>query len=261
MPLFGSQGDRAMTLQALLGWAMVAIGGLTAISAVNHRPRWRWFDRGQARLETADLVARIVGILSWRERARTREAWEEGFREGVEHLLRMVESGSSLSGALDDVAKNTDPFSRQLAYVLSMVRSGSPLGDALASWPGRVDADLMSRLISILRASHQTGADLSRPLNTLVEQCLTRQDIRQRVKSQTAEARLTARLLLLLPPAIVLYFVLGQADTATWLFGTGPGRLTLLYSLGSWAVGGWLIERTIKGVGGPHLGSSWRELK
>ena len=244
-----------MTFLIVAGWTLAAVGTTAVLHSAISRPRWRWSGHEAPHLRLRRSLDLWLEVVSWRRRRGWRDEWERGFREGVEHLSRLLASGEGAISALEAVSEGRDPFCRQLRHAMSLVRAGSSLPDALAQWKGPAETDLLGRFRGILVAHHQTGADLTQPLRTLVEQCFRRQSLRQRVRGQTAEARLTARLLMILPPGVLVYFLLRQDDLSAWLFGSSTGRLVILYAAISWALGAWLIERQIDGVG---MGASWR---
>lgn len=232
-------------LGLIVGPALFGAGIALVGAGLSLRPRWSLgqIRNGQPLYGSVKALSRAIAN---RLRGATfHREWEEGFERAAGRLAGLLASGHGLIQGLELVADGSDPFSRQLAGVTAMVRAGVPLRNAMERWPGRTDTSLLNRFRSLLTVHERTGAALARPLWTLVGQCHRRRDLRERARSRTVEARLTAGLLLGLPPLLAAYFMLVRRDLLAVLMESVAGRAVIGYAVASWGLGGWLIRHLI----------------
>jgi tight adherence protein B len=159
------------------------------------------------------LVARPIGALfgltiAWVIRgARSRRAVvlppievQERAADAVGALAAAVRSGASLAQAIRYASEEAaPPIKDELAQVVTDLDTGVALDDALASWADRrrsADTDL---LVGALELHRRSGGDLPAVLDQVVTTIRDRVSIAREVRSLTAQARLSAWILGLLP--------------------------------------------------------------
>lgn len=159
------------------------------------------------------LIARPIGIvmglaIGWGVRAvRARRAGvippivvQERAADAIGALAAAVRSGSSLAQAIRYAATEAaPPVSDELGQVVSELDTGVALDDALAAWAmrrGSADTDL---LVGALELHRRSGGDLPVVLDQVAATIRDRVSIAREVRSLTAQARLSAWILGLLP--------------------------------------------------------------
>ena len=159
------------------------------------------------------LVARAIGVLvglmiAWmirRVRARRANALppieaQERAADAVGALAAAVRSGASLAQAIRYAANEAaPPIKDELARVVTDLDTGVALDDALAAWADlrrSADTDL---LVGALELHRRSGGDLPAVLDQVVATIRDRVSIAREVRSLTAQARLSAWILGLLP--------------------------------------------------------------
>jgi tight adherence protein B len=163
-------------------------------------------------------------------------------------LAGQVKSGHSLQEALSD----TIPFlpheiRKEISWVFRLSRLGTPLSEAFLLWEERMPCEEVSLVVRPLRVALPAGGNVVELLTRSRDILRARNRMREKMRSMTAQARLQAVILTLLPP--VFAGVLSKID-ATYLpcvLGTPQGKAIL----GVAAVlqfMGWLSIRAILAV-------------
>lgn len=159
------------------------------------------------------LVGRVIGVLIGLTiacvirgvRARRGSALppieaQERAADAIGAVAAAVRSGASLSQAIRYAANEADPpIKDELARVVTDLDTGVPLDDALASWADlrrSTDSDL---LVGALELHRRSGGDLPAVLDQVAATIRDRVSIAREVRSLTAQARLSAWILGLLP--------------------------------------------------------------
>jgi Flp pilus assembly protein TadB len=125
---------------------------------------------------------------------------QERTADAIGALAAAVRSGASLAQAIRYAARESaPPASDDLEHVVRALDTGVALDEALASWGDRrpsADTDL---LIGALELHRTSGGDLPAVLDQVAATIRERVGIAREVRSLTAQARLSAWILGLLP--------------------------------------------------------------
>jgi tight adherence protein B len=141
-----------------------------------------------------------------RRRAKRLAMLEEQMLDLVSSLASGVRAGRSLEQALSLAATELEaPLAPTVEAIVDLVALGEPLDDALERWGrdlGTPDARLV---VGVLRLQRRSGGGLSRPLEDLAETLRARRAGARELRSLTAQARLSAGILGLLPVGFFLF--------------------------------------------------------
>lgn len=164
----------------------------------------------------AALAAPVVGYLWLKGRGRKRLQLIESQLPAVLQLLAgSLDSGSSLLLAMELASEEGDPpLATELGRVVTETRVGRPLLEALEAMAIRIGSKDIKWTVEAIRIQHQTGGRLADTLRVLAEFMRARLEIRGEIRTLSAEARISAKILTGLPIAI-----------ATFLFFIRPGYL------------------------------------
>jgi tight adherence protein B len=106
---------------------------------------------------------------------------------------------------------------------------GLQIDEALRELPQRTGLVATSVLATALTVHRQSGGDLVRVLDRLSRTLRDRLQFQGRLRAATAASRATAILMIVLPPAILAFFVFRDPNYLTNLFDTAWGaRATVL---------------------------------
>ena len=159
-----------------------------------------------------------------------------------------VRAGHSLSESLSEIVPLLPPGIREeMAWVLQQNRLGTALPEALSHWEKRIRSEEASLLVRPLRAAIPGGGNIVDLLERTRDILRLRIRTTEKLRSMTAQARLQALVLTLLPPAFAV--ALSKVDPGFFpnLLGTPQGKaiLSIVFIL---QVLGWATIRKILSV-------------
>lgn len=159
-----------------------------------------------------------------------------------------VRAGHSLAESLaETVPLLPSGIREEMAWVHQQNRLGTPLTEALAEWENRIRSEEASLLVRPLRAAIPGGGNIVDLLERTRDILRLRIRMMEKLRSMTAQARLQAVVLTLLPPVFAV--VLSWVDPwfSSSLLDTPPGR-TILSITFVLQILGWITIRKILSV-------------
>jgi tight adherence protein B len=198
------------------------------------------------------LVGLAVGAvlplmyLSW---ARNRR--QGRFLSQLPDTLQLVggslTAGYSLPQAVDAAARESqDPISTEFDRALVEARLGIPLEEALESVAERMSSKDFYWVVLAIGIQRQTGGNLAELLTTVANTLREREQLRRQVQVLSAEGRLSAWILGLLPVVFALYLVVTQPEYLQPLLRDPLGWILLGLGATLMIVGGFWLSRVVK---------------
>ncbi|MEX2587082.1 MAG: type II secretion system F family protein [Actinomycetota bacterium] len=187
----------------------------------------------------ATLAAAPVGILWLKGRARKRLMQLESQLPAVLQLLAgSLDSGASLGLALELAADEGDPpLAVELSRVVAETRVGRPLLESLEAMAERIGSKDVAWTVEAIRIQHQTGGRLADTLRVLAEFMRARLEVRGEVRTLSAEARISAKVLTGMPIAIGLFLFFTRPGYLEPLLETGMGQVMLAMAAAGIVIG------------------------
>lgn len=190
----------------------------------------------------AMLPAALVSYLK-KKRA---EAFHEGLPDALSLIAGGLKAGYSFLQTIEMVAQETKPpMSTELNKVLTEARLGLPLEDALDNMAGRVDSINFSWTVFAIKIQRETGGNLAEFLEVIAQTIRERDYLARQIKVLTAEGRLSAIILFLLPFVLAGLIYLVNRNYLTVLISTTIGWVMIGVSLVLMIMGGWWLKRII----------------
>jgi tight adherence protein B len=141
-------------------------------------------------------------------RARRQKQMAEQLPPAIDELSRAARTGRSLEHCLMMVASDTPaPLGTELTLAAKKMDMGLSVSEAIRELPLRTGLVSMSVLTTALSVHEQTGGDLVHVLDRLSRTLRERALFVGRLKAATAASKGTAILMLVLPVAIVAFFM------------------------------------------------------
>ena len=176
-----------------------------------------------------------IGVMRWRASRADRVPAvlaQERFADAVTSLSAAVRSGASLPQALAYAATEADTPVRQcLERLVADLEVGVPIERALEAWraaaPG-ADTDLV---VGALELHRRSGGDLPAVLDQVTTSIRERVSVAREVRSLTAQARLSAWILGLLPVGFFAFLWLTARDDVQGALGTSIGVACIVAGL------------------------------
>ena len=125
--------------------------------------------------------------------------------DALDMMARGLKVGHPLNTSLQTVANEMpDPIGTEFGIVVDQVSFGDDLTDAFNEFADRIDQEDLHYLATAIGIQHGTGGDLAGILSTLSKVIRDRMTMRRKIKAVSAEGRLSAAILSVVPVIIFL---------------------------------------------------------
>ncbi len=179
--------------------------------------------------------------------SRRTAAFEDEMPDALQLVSTGLSTGYSLAQALDSVVRDgRPPVSEEMGRALAEARLGIGLEDALDTVAERVDSQDFRWVVMAIRVQRDVGGNLSEVLRTVVHTMRERAALRRQVKALSAEGRMSALILVLLPVVLAGYLAFMNPDFFRPMYTTGVGQFLLIASVVSLGLGGLWMKKLVK---------------
>jgi len=125
--------------------------------------------------------------------------------DALDMMARGLKVGHPLSASLTNVANEMpDPIGTEFGIVVDQVAFGDDLTEAFNEMADRLGQEDVQYLATAIAIQHGTGGDLARILGVLAKVIRDRMTMRRRIKAISAEGRLSAAILSVVPVIIFI---------------------------------------------------------
>jgi tight adherence protein B len=153
-------------------------------------------------------------------------------------LSGTLRAGYSLMQGVEAVSREVaEPMGQELRRVVTEARLGRPLEEALDGTAERMASPDFAWAVMAIRIQREVGGNLSELLLTVADTMVQRERLRRDVASLTAEGRMSAIILGLLPPGLGAVMFVMNPDYASKLLSTGIGNVLLGVALVAMLIG------------------------
>ncbi len=152
-----------------------------------------------------------AAAIPWLNLLRARNArtakFEEQLPEALDVIKRALQAGHPFTQCLKLVSLDMDePISREFDYVFSEINYGGDLRHALLSFLERIPSVSAMAFVTAVLVQKETGGNLAEILTRITTVIRGRFKLHRRIRTLSAEGRLSAWILLLMP--LVLFAVI-----------------------------------------------------
>jgi tight adherence protein B len=175
------------------------------------------------------LPPAVLGFLE----SKRRKAFMSQLPDMLQLLAGSLRAGYSLMQGVEAVSQEvTDPMGRELRRVVVEARLGRPLEEALEDCADRMKSPDFSWAVMAVRIQREVGGNLSELLLTVADTMVQRERLRRDVAALTAEGKISAIVLGILPVGI------GGA-----MYMINPGYIEVLFqeTIGNLMLGGAIL--------------------
>jgi len=194
------------------------------------------------------LVVILFFVLWLRFKAGQRlDKFEEQFVEALDVMRRALLVGYPLVEVFKTVSEEmTDPIASEFRKTYSELNYGVELRAALSGLAERNPTVSMLAFISAVVIQKETGGNLAENLDKLSKIIRGRFRFYRKVNSLSAEGRMSAWILALVPMVLFLALYLMQPEYLQPLVKTVRGHYLLIYSFFSLGVGLMIVKRILR---------------
>jgi tight adherence protein B len=191
----------------------------------------------------------VVGVVPWMALVAVARRRTTTFTAQLPDMLQLLgttlRSGFSILQGLSAVSHQlADPIGKELRHVVAEARLGRPLVAALREVAQRVHSDDFEWVVTAIGIQHEVGGNLAELLDIVADTMLARARIRREARTLTAEGRIGAVVISVMPVAIGLFVYAVNPSYISPLFHQPLGEI-LFYGSIVLAVTGMLWVRKL----------------
>lgn len=223
---------------------------LMAILAVSVFGGVQW---AVAMLPLSAAAAALVGALPifWLLHLRQKrlKAFESTLPDCIDMCARALRAGYSLVAAIGIVAEQApEPARAEFADVFRKQNYGLPVRDAFLETLERVPSSDLRVFVTGIMVQRDTGGNLTEIFDRIVLVIRERLRIKGEIRVHTAQGRMTAWILTLLPGALLLIINLIDPGYSRPMFQDPLGRKLMYAGSGLQLIGGLVVRRIVNGI-------------
>lgn len=160
--------------------------------------------------------------------ARQKRKFNEQLEEMITMVSNSLRAGFGLLQAFELAAEQLQPpMSTELARLLRDMRVGASLEDALEAMGQRIGSYDLDVIITAILIQRSVGSNLSEVLDKVAHTIRERVRLKGEINTLTSQKKLSALVVGLMPPAIMLIIMAMSFEYMQPLFTTGLGRVLL----------------------------------
>ncbi len=173
-----------------------------------------------------------------------------GQLEGTLQLIAgSLRAGYGLLQSMNTVATEAlSPTSEEFGRVVIETRLGRDLIESLEAMADRVASQDLRWILQAIKIQREVGGDLAELIDTIAATIRDRQQIRRQIEALSAEGRVSALVLILLPLGLAGIISVTNPDYLGLLFTTQVGRVLLAMGTMLMIVGTLWIRRLVRVV-------------
>jgi tight adherence protein B len=185
----------------------------------------------------------VLGVL----RSRRQHAFADQLDDSLQLLAGSLRAGYGILQAIDSLSKEAEsPTSDEFRRVVLEARLGREFHDSLKAMAERLDSTDFKWVVDAIHINQEVGGDLSEVLDNVGETIRDRNQIRRQIKALSAEGRMSAVILLILPFAVGILISLIVPGYIQELFTHTAGIAMLILGSILMVIGGFWIKKIVK---------------
>ncbi len=178
---------------------------------------------------------------------RRASAFEAALPDALQLVAGAMRAGFTLNQAIGTVAREgNEPTASEFGRVLTEVRLGAELEDALDSAAKRLRSYDLELVVMAIRTAREVGGNLAEVLQTTAATMRERVQLHRQVEVLSAEGRLSAKVLTGLPFFLAGYLLLFKRGYLNPLVTNGVGIFLLIAGIVLLGVGSFWLSRIVK---------------
>lgn len=181
---------------------------------------------------------------------RRNKAFSRQLGDALMLLAGSMRAGVGIGQAIDNLAAELDPpMSTELDRAILETRLGREIEDGLAGVARRMNSKDLAWVVDAIRVHREVGGNLTRILEQVAEKIRVRAQLRRKVDALTAEGRMSAIVLGVLPIGMALVMYATNPEYLDPLFSSSTGLTLLAVGVGL-LLAGFIWLRKLITVGG-----------
>ncbi len=167
--------------------------------------------------------------------------------DGLTIMANGIKSGLSVTQSMERVVDNlAAPISQEFGLVLSQIRIGRSVEEALVELGERVPVADVQMFVTSVNILKETGGNLAETFSTICSTIRERQKIERKIEAMTAQGIMQGIIITIVPLALLLVFSIVDPNYVKPMFTTTLGLLILMSMFTLQIIGGITIRKLVK---------------
>ncbi|MCZ2402567.1 type II secretion system F family protein [Paenarthrobacter sp. Z7-10] len=184
----------------------------------------------------------VLGFLAGRRRA----AFSDQLDDSLQLMASGLRAGHSLLRAIDALSTEAEaPTSEEFARIINETRLGRDVGESLDAAAARMQSEDFLWVAQAIAIHREVGGNLAEVLDQVGQTIRERNQIRRQIKALSAEGRISALVLMVLPIGLGGFLALISPGYITQLFQSPIGYAMLVAAALLFLAGGLWLRKVI----------------
>jgi len=167
--------------------------------------------------------------------------------DGLTIMANGIKSGLSVPQAMERVVENLqNPISQEFNLVLSQLRLGRSVEEALTELGERIPKPDVQMFVTSINILKETGGNLAETFQTIVQTIRERQKIEKKIQAMTAQGIMQGIIISLVPIVIMIVFLVLDPKYVMPMFTTTLGLIMTFMMFAAIFIGGISIRKIVK---------------
>lgn len=167
--------------------------------------------------------------------------------DGMTIMANGIKSGLSVTQSMERVVENLgNPISQEFSLVLSQIRLGRSVEEALIEMGERIPKPDVQMFVTSINILKETGGNLAETFSTICTTIRERQKIEKKIQAMTAQGLMQGIIITLVPIALIIVFSFVNPGYVNPLFNTALGLVILAVMFTLQIIGGITIRKIVK---------------
>lgn len=230
---------------SMLAHRLVALSGVLGVVA--GIGAWVFLRHPLVAIAAALAGAALPYLKLVRDRGRRILTIEEQLPEAVDMMKRALRAGHPFSGAIKLVGEEMqDPLGKEFRSTFADLNYGNDVRRAMLGLLQRVPSVPVMALVTSVLVQKETGGNLAEILGRISDVIRGRFRLERRVKTLSAEGRLSAWILALVPLVLFAVISITSPDYLPTLTESQLGQRLIVFGLVSGVIGMFWIRKIIR---------------
>ncbi|PKG73778.1 pilus assembly protein TadB [Shewanella sp. GutCb] len=208
---------------------------------------WLYLSEPLAGIFAFGLTLYLFNFKLNRDTAKRMDKIEESFPDALDVLRRALQAGYSFSDAIKLVTEEMEgPLAKEFSLMFANINYSKDTKRAILGFIERVPSVSAMAFASAVMVQKETGGNLAENIHNLARVIRLRFTFRRRVRTLSAEGRLSAWILILLPFVLFAVIYLQTPGYVGELTGTEEGHKLLIWGAIGMFIGGFWISKLIR---------------
>jgi tight adherence protein B len=178
---------------------------------------------------------------------RRTNQFAEQLPDALQLVIGSLKAGFSLPQALDTLVREApEPVASEFGRAVAEHRLGADVSDALERLAQRTESDDLGWAVMAVRIQREVGGNLAEVLQTTVDTMRERARLRRHVRALSAEGRVSAWVLIVLPLALAAFMFFFRREYLAPLVTTFEGVIMVVAGVTLFLVGIFWMSRVIR---------------